>query len=77
MLYQDADDKILEKDIYIDLNEAERIGSSDQCATLSPRSIASAVVMRATATGPLPSASLWNYDDDLGPAAFARDRRYW
>jgi len=30
MLYQDADDQILEKDIYIDLNEAERIGSSDQ-----------------------------------------------
>ncbi len=28
MLYQDADDKILEKDIYVDLNEAERIGSS-------------------------------------------------
>ena len=30
MLYQDADDKILEQDIYIDLNEAERIGSSDR-----------------------------------------------
>ncbi|HEY52890.1 MAG TPA: hypothetical protein G4N94_05480, partial [Caldilineae bacterium] len=29
MLYQDADDKVLEKDIYVDLNEAERIGSSD------------------------------------------------
>ncbi len=29
MLYQDADDKILEQDIYIDLNEAERVGSSD------------------------------------------------
>ncbi len=29
MLYQDADDQILEKDIYIDLNEAERVGSSD------------------------------------------------
>ena len=28
MLYQDADDKILEQDIYVDLNEAERIGSS-------------------------------------------------
>lgn len=28
MLYQDADDKILEKDIFVDLNEAERIGSS-------------------------------------------------
>jgi len=30
MLYQDADDKILEKDIYIDLNEAERVGSTDR-----------------------------------------------
>ncbi len=30
MLYQDADDKILEKDIYLDLNEAERAGSSER-----------------------------------------------
>jgi hypothetical protein len=30
MLYQDADDKILEQDIYIDLNEAERAGSSER-----------------------------------------------
>jgi hypothetical protein len=30
MLYQDADDKILEKDIFLDLNEAERAGSSDR-----------------------------------------------
>ena len=30
MLYQDADDKILEQDIYVDLNEAERIGSTDK-----------------------------------------------
>ncbi|NLD45044.1 MAG: hypothetical protein GX657_16305 [Chloroflexi bacterium] len=30
MLYEDADDKILEKDIYVDLNEAERVGSTDQ-----------------------------------------------
>ncbi len=29
MLYQDADDKVLEKDIYVDLNEAERVGSTD------------------------------------------------
>ena len=28
LLYQDADDKVLEQDIYVDLNEAERIGSS-------------------------------------------------
>jgi hypothetical protein len=28
MLYQDADDKVLEKDIYVDLNEAERVGSN-------------------------------------------------
>ena len=30
MLYQDADDKVLEQDIYVDLNEAERVGSSGQ-----------------------------------------------
>jgi hypothetical protein len=30
MLYQDADDQVLEQDIYVDLNEAERTGSSDQ-----------------------------------------------
>jgi hypothetical protein len=30
MLYQDADDKVLEEDIYLDLNEAERVGSSGQ-----------------------------------------------
>lgn len=29
MLYQDADDKILEEDIFLDLNEAERVGSND------------------------------------------------
>ncbi len=30
LLYQDADDKVLEKDIFVDLNEAERIGSTDR-----------------------------------------------
>ncbi len=30
MLYQDADDKVLEQDIYLDLNEAERAGSNEQ-----------------------------------------------
>ena len=30
MLYQDADDRVLEQDIYVDLNEAERVGSNDQ-----------------------------------------------
>ncbi|GAP21320.1 clostripain-related cysteine peptidase [Leptolinea tardivitalis] len=30
MLYQDADDPILEEDIFTDLNEAERIGSTDK-----------------------------------------------
>jgi hypothetical protein len=30
MLYQDADDQILEKDIYLDLNEAEMVGSTDR-----------------------------------------------
>jgi hypothetical protein len=29
MLYQDADDQVLEEDIFIDLNEAERVGSSE------------------------------------------------
>ncbi len=28
MLYQDADDKVLEQDVFLDLNEAERVGSS-------------------------------------------------
>jgi hypothetical protein len=28
MLYQDADDQMLERDIYLDLNEVERVGSS-------------------------------------------------
>ena len=35
MLYQDADDKILEQDIYLDLNEAERIGSNDRVHIVS------------------------------------------
>jgi hypothetical protein len=35
MLYQDADDKILEQDIYVDLNEAERVGSSDRVHIVS------------------------------------------
>lgn len=30
MLYQDADDKVLEQDIFIDFNEAERVGSNDR-----------------------------------------------
>jgi Clostripain family len=30
MLYQDADDKVLEQDIYVDFNEAERVGSTDK-----------------------------------------------
>lgn len=35
MMYQDADDKVLERDIYIDLNEAEKIGSSDRVHIVS------------------------------------------
>jgi hypothetical protein len=35
MLYQDADDKILEQDIFVDLNEAERVGSSDNVHVVS------------------------------------------
>jgi hypothetical protein len=30
MLYEDADDKILEEDMYFDVNEAERVGSTDR-----------------------------------------------
>jgi len=30
MLYQDADDQVLEQDIFVDLNEAERAGSTDR-----------------------------------------------
>jgi hypothetical protein len=30
MMYQDADDQVLEQDIFMDLNEAERAGSSDR-----------------------------------------------
>ncbi len=35
MLYQDADDKVLEKDIFLDLNEAERVGSSERVHIVS------------------------------------------
>ncbi len=35
MLYQDADDSVLEKDIYFDLNEAEKAGSSSQVTVVS------------------------------------------
>jgi hypothetical protein len=30
MMYMDADDQVLEQDIFLDLNEAERVGSTDQ-----------------------------------------------
>jgi hypothetical protein len=30
MMYQDADDEVLEQDMFIDLNEAERVGSTDR-----------------------------------------------
>lgn len=35
MLYQNADDGVLEKDIFIDLNEAEIVGSTDQVKIVS------------------------------------------
>ncbi len=35
MLYQDADDKILEQDIMMDLNEVEKVGSTDQVQIVS------------------------------------------
>lgn len=35
MLYQDADDEVLEEDIFLDLNEAEVIGSSERVTIVS------------------------------------------
>ena len=35
LLYQDADDQVLEKDIMTDLNEAERVGSTDRVNIVS------------------------------------------
>lgn len=35
MLYMDADDQILEQDIYMDLNEVERVGSSERVQIVS------------------------------------------
>lgn len=35
MLYQDADDQILEQDVFTDFNEAERVGSSDKVNIVS------------------------------------------
>lgn len=35
MLYQDGDDEVLEEDIFLDLNEAEAIGSSDRVTVVS------------------------------------------
>jgi hypothetical protein len=35
MLYQDADDQILEQDIFMDLNEVERVGSTDRVQIVS------------------------------------------
>lgn len=35
MLYQDADDQTLEQDIFLDLNEVERVGSTDQVTIVS------------------------------------------
>jgi hypothetical protein len=35
MLYQDADDQVLEQDIFLDFNEAERAGSSDKVTVIS------------------------------------------
>jgi hypothetical protein len=35
LLYQDADDEVLEKDVFTDFNEAERIGSTDHVQIVS------------------------------------------
>lgn len=65
MLYQDADDKILEQDIYLDLNEAERAGSSErvQIVTQLDRYVGG-----YTADGNWHSTKRFHvgYDQDLG-----------
>lgn len=35
MLYQNADDQVLEQDIFVDLNEAEKVGSSNRVTIIS------------------------------------------
>ena len=57
MLYQDADDKILEQDIFVDLNEAERVGSAPTCISWR-RWTATRRAYPAMATGPAPGATL-------------------
>ncbi len=57
MLYQDADDEVLEQDIFTDLNEAELVGSSDN-VRLWPRSTATRARFAATATGPARAACI-------------------
>jgi hypothetical protein len=56
MLYQNADDNALERDIMIDLNEAEMIGSTDQVMIVSQmdRFRAATVVMEI---GPPPDVT--------------------
>jgi len=68
MLYQDADDKILEKDIHLDLNEAEKAGISDRVtvvAQLDRHSGAYAGDGNWTGT----KRFLISEDDDLGALA--------
>jgi hypothetical protein len=86
MLYQDADDKILEQDIYIDLNEAERVGSGDGVQV-----VAQVDRYRAGYTGDgdwtQPNASISRRDDDLhrvgseqgrpGRSQYGRRRHWW
>ena len=55
MLYQDADDKILEQDIYVDLNEAERVRIERPREHRGPVGPLQGGY-RATATGPAPAA---------------------
>jgi Clostripain family len=35
MLYQDADDQVLEQDIFVDMNEAERVGSTNRVSIIA------------------------------------------
>lgn len=55
LLYQDADDKVLEQDIFIDFNEAERVGSTDRVKIVAQMT-ATRAALAPTATGPTRAA---------------------
>ena len=71
MLYQDADDKILEQDIYVDLNEAERVGSSDRVQHRGPDGSLPGPATRATGTGLAAKRFYVTQDNDLNRVQLA------